>query len=118
MANLLHHQIRYSFIGAHPSEYADPKKTIIFGDAEVRFSGGKITALRILNVSQKKKSERFYKGVNLTIYDFDGSEAIEKLTPKQAECAEFMRKCREAAEQCFVVEMARWGVKVNLNQSI
>ena len=118
MASLLHHQIRYSFIGAHPSEYADPKKTMIFGDAEVRFSGGKITAIRILNVSQKKKSERFYKGTKLPMYNFDGSEAPETLTPKQAECAEFMRKCREAAEQCFVVEMARWGVKVTLNQSI
>lgn len=91
---------------------------MIFGDAEVRFSGGEITALRILNVSQKKKSERFYKGTKLNIYDFDGSENMETLTQKQAECAEFMRKCREAAEQCFVVEMARWGVKVNLNQSI
>lgn len=118
MANLLNHQIRFQFTGDHPSEYADPKKTIIFGYAEVRFSGGKITAIRILNVLQKKKSERFYKGSKLTIYDFDGSENLETLTPKQAECAEFMRKCREAAEQCFVVEMARWGVKVTLNESI
>ena len=91
---------------------------MIFGDAEVRFSGGKISHIVIINASQKKTYERFYKGTKLSIYDFDGSEAPETLTPKQAECAEFMRKCREAAEQCFVLEMARWGVKVILNESI
>jgi len=102
MANPVDYTVRYSFIeefvSVNPGVYPQVE---FFGDALIRVVGKEIVCMRIMNCLQNTPHHKPSKGDFAPIWDYDGTEQVDTLTPYQRACAKFMRLCREAAEKAF-----------------